>query len=83
MLQDFIMWMQEPGKWNDAMVLCGVVVIVSLIGIIVGEKIESVKHGKWAVSSVGQSRGLIILWSLVRAQHGLPKLIEGGKQDGA
>ena len=26
-----------------------------------------------AVSSVGQSRGLIILWSLVRAQHGLPK----------
>lgn len=26
-----------------------------------------------AVSSVGQSRGLIILWSLVRAQHGLPQ----------
>ncbi len=25
-----------------------------------------------AVSSVGQSRGLIILWSLVRSQHGLP-----------
>lgn len=25
-----------------------------------------------AVSSVGQSRGLIIPWSLVRAQHGLP-----------
>ena len=28
-----------------------------------------------AYSSVGQSRGLIILWSLVRAQHGLPFLI--------
>jgi hypothetical protein len=25
-----------------------------------------------AVSSVGQSRGLIILWSLVQVQHGLP-----------
>jgi hypothetical protein len=27
-----------------------------------------------AVSSVGQSRGLIILWSLVQVQHGLPGL---------
>ncbi len=33
---------------------------------------QSNPHG--AVSSVGQSRGLIILWSLVQVQHGLPSL---------
>src|SRR5258705_10856655 len=32
-----------------------------------------------AVSSVGQSRGLIILWSLVRSQHGLPESDFGGR----
>ncbi len=46
MLKDFIMWMQEPGKWNDVMVICGVVIIVSLIGIIVCEKIEKRKAWK-------------------------------------
>lgn len=38
MFQDFIMWLQEPGKWNDASVLCGVAMIVSFIIMITGEK---------------------------------------------
>ncbi len=31
MLNEFIMWMQEPGKWNDGVVLCGVAVVVCLV----------------------------------------------------
>ena len=35
-------------------------------------RLESRLPPRGAVSSVGQSRGLIILWSLVQVQHGLP-----------
>lgn len=46
MLQDFIMWMQEPGKWNDAVVLLGVVAVLCLAGMIVNDKIEKRKAWK-------------------------------------
>jgi len=46
MIQNFIMWMQEPGKWNDAAVLCGVFTIVCFVAVIVGEKIEKRKAWK-------------------------------------
>lgn len=31
MLNEFIMWMQEPGKWNDGVVLCGITAVVCLV----------------------------------------------------
>lgn len=46
MLQDFIMWMQEPGKWNDGAVMCGVLAVVYFVAVIVGEKIEKRKTWK-------------------------------------
>ena len=29
-MNDLIMWLQEPGKWNDGVVLCGVLLVVCL-----------------------------------------------------
>lgn len=46
MWQDFVMWMQEPGKWNDGVVVCGVLVVVCLVAMIVGNKIEKRKAWK-------------------------------------
>jgi hypothetical protein len=53
-----------------AMVMVVVTVMVMVVVVVaagVGNTLV-----KRAVSSVGKSRGLIILWSLVRTQHGLP-----------
>ena len=43
MWQNFVIWMQEPSKWNDAVVICGVVAVVCLVGMIVSDKIEKRK----------------------------------------
>lgn len=37
MFQNFILWMQEPGKWNDGVVLCAVVGIVCLVGMLISD----------------------------------------------
>lgn len=46
MWQDFVLWMQEPGKWNDAAVLCGVAAVVCLVGMFVNDQIEKRKAWK-------------------------------------
>lgn len=38
MMNEFVMWMQEPGKWNDGVVLCAVLAVVCLVVMIKGDK---------------------------------------------
>lgn len=38
MFEEFAIWMQAPGQWNDAMVLCGVIAIVCIVASFVFNK---------------------------------------------
>ena len=43
MFQNFVMWMHEPGKWNDAVVLCAVIMVVCIICMLVEDRLENRK----------------------------------------
>lgn len=36
MIESFMMWLQEPGKWNDLIALCGVVILTGFIAMFNG-----------------------------------------------
>jgi len=38
MFNDFIMWMQEPGKWNDGIVICGCFIVFVGLYLIFGNE---------------------------------------------